>query len=616
MAPDRTLKDYLRETRLINQRAIVALAGALALTAMLVARLVYLQVVAHEHFTTLSRDNRVRLVALPPTRGLIYDRNGVLLAQNLPSFQLEVVPEQVENLRATVERLRHLVDISDDDIQRFYRLLAKKPRFESVPLRFNLSDEEVARFAVNRQQFPGVDIEARLRRNYPLGPLAAHVLGYVGRIDVDELQQVDVSNYRNTNFIGKVGVEKYYETELHGKVGVQQVEINAQGRALRVLDQTLSTPGQSLYLTIDTRLQAEAEQALGDYNGAIVALDPRNGEVLALVSKPSFDPNLFVSGLDPAMYAQLQKSADQPLFNRAIRGRYPPGSTLKPFVALAGLQYQVVTPTDVAYCPGWYRLKGNDHKYRCWRHGGHGRVDMDRALVESCDVYFYNLALALGIDRLSTFLGEFGFGSTTGIDLSGELPGLLPSREWKKAARHAAWFPGETLITGIGQGYWQVTPLQLAVATAALANHGLRIRPRVLYASQEAGGGPLRLAAPEILGTIPMSQTSHWDDVVASLIRVVNSSRGTARAIGRDAPYLIAGKTGTSQVFGLKQEGKYDKNSVPFELRDHALFIAFAPAQEPRIVVVVVAEHGGSGGATAAPIARRVLDAYFKGNTP
>jgi penicillin-binding protein 2 len=592
------------------------LAGALSLIMMLVLRLVYLQVVAHEHFTTLSRDNRVRLVAMPPTRGLIYDRNGVLLAQNLPSFQLELVPEQVQNLRATVERLRQLVDISDDDLQRFYRLLARKPRFESVPLRFNLSEEEVARFAVNRQQFPGVDIEARLRRNYPLGSLASHVLGYVGRIDVDELQQLDPSNYRNTNFVGKVGVEKYYESKLHGTVGVQQVEINAQGRSLRVLEQTPATRGENLYLTIDTRLQAAAEQALGEYNGAIVALEPRTGEVLALVSKPAYDPNLFVGSLDPRVYAELQKSPAQPLFNRALRGRYPPGSTLKPFVAVAGLQYQVVTPSDATYCPGWYRLKGNDHKYRCWRHSGHGRVDMDRAIVESCDVYFYNLALALGIDRLSTFLAEFGFGHTTGIDLSGELSGLLPSREWKRTARNAGWFPGETIITGIGQGYWQVTPLQLAVATARVAEHGLRVKPRVLYASQGARGEPLELASPEVMGNIPMSRTSNWDEVIDSLIRVVNSSRGTARAIGHNAPFLIAGKTGTSQVFGLKQDEKYHKNSVPFELRDHALFIAFAPAKDPRIVVVVVAEHGGSGGATAAPIARQVLDAYFKDNSP
>lgn len=615
MAPDRTLRDYLRESRLVNHRIIIALVGAALLTAVLVARLFYLQVLSNEHFTTLSRENSVKLVAMPPTRGLIYDRNGVLMAQNIPSFQLEIVPEQVQDLTATVASLRNIIDISDDDVERFYSLKATKPSFESLPLRYNLSEEEVARFAVNRPRFPGVDIQARLRRDYPLGQLAVHVLGYVGRIDVDDLKQLDVSNYRNTNYVGKVGIEKYYEQVLHGRVGVQQVEINAQGRSLRVLEETPPAPGEDLYLTLDLSLQAAAEATLGDAKGAIVALEPRSGDVLALVSNPGYDPNLFSTGISPQQYHDLQTSPERPLFNRALRGRYPPGSTIKPFVALAGLQSQVVNPRTSTYCPGWYRLKGNEHKFRCWKRGGHGTVDMDKAVVQSCDVYFYDLALALGIDRLHDFLAEFGFGAATGIDLTGERAGLLPSRAWKRAARGSAWYPGETLITGIGQGFTLATPIQMAVATATLANHGLRVKPRVLYARRTGPEGRLTLEPPQVVGSVPMARATNWDEVIRFMTRVMHSARGTARKSGAGAAYAIAGKTGTSQVFGIKQDEHYDKNSVPEELRDHALFIAFAPAEDPRIAVAVIVEHGGSGSSAAAPIARKVLDAYLVGHT-
>jgi penicillin-binding protein 2 len=610
MTPDTPLKDYLRDSRLINQRAIIALVVSVALILLVVARLVYLQVLHHEHFTTLSRDNRVKLVAVPPTRGLIYDRNGVLLAQNIPSFSLEVVPEQVKDLKKTLAELRQIIEISDADIERFQKSMRRRPRFEGLPLRFHLSEEEVARFAINRPRFPGVDIQARLRRDYPAGMLAAHVLGYVGQISEEELQQVDASNYTGTSHIGKTGVERFYEPLLHGRVGVQQIEINAQGRLLRVLEETAPVPGVNLYLSLDLRLQMAAEAALGEYTGAIVAIDPRNGEVLALVSRPSYDPNLFVGGIDPITYAALQNSPDRPLYNRALRGQYPPGSTIKPFMGLAGLEYGVITPSHRTYCPGWFRLAGSEHKFRCWRHGGHGTVDLQRAVVESCDVFFYDLALALNIDRMHAFLDQFGLGRKTEIDLPGELTGLLPSRAWKRTAREQGWYPGETIINGIGQGYMLVTPLQLAAATAYLANHGLRMQPRVLYARQDPHSGKLDLERPRTLGAIPMPQAMNWDSIIGAMTQVVHGPNGTARAIGIGVPFRIAGKTGTAQVFGLKQDEKYDKNKVPEELRDHALFVAFAPADNPRIALAVVVEHGGSGSGAAAPLARQILDAY------
>ena len=611
MSTDATLKDYLRESRLIRQRVAAAMALSVILVLLLVARLIYLQVINHEHFTTLSRENRVKIIPTPPTRGLIYARNGVLLAENIPSFSLEIVPEHVKNLDQTLTALRHIVTISDSEIQRFRKLLERRPRFESLPLRFHLSEEEVARFSVDRPRFPGVDIQARLRRYYPLGEIAGHVLGYVGQINVEELQQIDEAEYSGTSHIGKVGVEKFYEPLLHGKVGYQQAEINAQGRLLRVLESTAPTPGVSLYLTLDMRLQEQIENALGDHNGAVVALDPRSGEVLALVSHPGYDPNLFVDGIDPKVYAALQSSPDQPLFNRALRGQYPPGSTIKPFMGLAGLEEGVITPSHNTYCPGWFSLKGSEHKFRCWRHGGHGTVNLERAITESCDVFFYDLALALSIDRIDEFLGQFGLGAKTGVDLPGELAGLLPSRSWKQSVRRQPWVPAETLITGIGQGYMLITPLQLATATAYLANHGLRMQPRLLYATQDPYSGKLELERSQVTGTIPMPKVANWDLIIDAMTRVVHSDSGTAHAIGKGAKYIMAGKTGTAQVFGLKQDEKYDKNKVPEELRDHAMFIAFAPADKPRIALAIIVEHGGGGSATAAPIARQILDAYL-----
>jgi penicillin-binding protein 2 len=605
-----TLKDHLRETLLFQRRTIVALVFSAALLAVLLARLGYLQIYSHEHYTTLSQNNRVSLQPLAPTRGLIYDRNGVVLAQNLPSFTLELVPEHVADIDETLATLSNLIGISAADVERFRTLLAKQRRFEGVPLRFRLSEEEVARIAVNHHRLPGVEVKAQLTRDYPLGSVGSHVVGYVGRINEFELERLDPSNYSGTRHTGKVGVEKSYEEELHGTVGLQQVETNAQGRILRVLEQEHSLPGKDLYLNIDARLQRIAEEGFGEDNGALVAIEPSTGAVLAMVSMPVYDPNAFVNGIDQASYEQLSRSPDRPLFNRALQGQYPPGSTTKPFLALAALESGVAGPHNELICPGWYTLKNDERRYRDWKKEGHQAVNLDKAIVQSCDVYFYDLAYTLGIDRIHGFLKRFGFGMRTGIDLGGELSGLNPSREWKRRAYQQPWFHGETLITGIGQGFMLATPLQLAAFTATLANSGERMQPRVVHAMQDPIEGELELIEPSPAGEAQVEQ-EYLDTVITSMRRVVHSLRGTARRISQDLKYDIAGKTGTAQVFGIGQEEEYVAEEIEKRLRDHALFIAFAPVEQPRIAVAVVVENGGSGGAVAAPLARRVLDAYL-----
>ena len=606
-----TIKDYLFESQLFMQRSVQALVFAGILIAVLVGRLIYLQVLAHEHYITLSDDNRIKILPLPPNRGLIFDRNGLILADNLPSYRLEITPEQVHDMDATLDALSQLVNIRDVDRSRFEQLLKRTPVFKPVPLRFRLSDEEVARFAIDRHRHPGVDIVAGLSRHYPHGPLLAHAVGYVGRIDERDLQRIDTSDYSGTTHIGKVGIEKTYEDILHGTVGYSQVETNAEGRVLRTLVRTPPVPGNNLYLTLDAELQNVADQALGKRAGAVVAIDPDTGGVLAFVSKPAYDPNLFVNGIDSKTYTALRENDKQPLFNRALRGQYPPGSTLKPFVALGGLEEGITSKHAHTYCPGFYQLPGKARKYRDWKRGGHGTVDLTDAIAQSCDVYFYDLAMSMGIDRLHDYLTKFGFGERTGIDISGELPGLMPSRQWKRAARNLPWFPGETLIAGIGQGFVLTTPLQLASSTTTLARYGSRKKPHVVASTQIYGDielTPLPVA-PE--PDIPIEDRQHWNDVIHGMHEVVQGKRGTARKIGKDAKYQFAGKTGTAQVFGLKEEEKYDAEKLAEKLRDHSLFIAFAPLDKPRIALAVVVEHGGSGSAVAAPIARIILDQYL-----
>jgi len=601
-------KDHLGERHLFARRAVIA--GVLVVVAVsaVALKLASLQILDHTHYTTLSRDNRVKIEPLPPTRGLIYDAKGVLLAENYPSYSLEITPEKVDDLNETIAELRRLVSIDDKDIKRFARLRKQRRRFEGVPIRFNLSQEEVARVSVNNYRLPGVDVRAELVRYYPLGESTAHVIGYVGRINEEELKEIDNSDYAGTNYIGKTGVEKAYEGMLHGHVGHQQVEVNARGRVIRVLESRPPVPGRDLRLYLDIGLQQAAAAALGTDRGAVVAIDPRTGGVLAMVSRPTFDPNLFVDGIGAEEYRALRDSPDNPLFNRAIRGQYPPGSTIKPFVALAGLNTGAVTGATHIYCPGFYRLPGQEHKYRDWKHGGHGTVDLHKAIVQSCDVYFYELAHDIGIDRLHDFLAQFGFGRRTGLDVAGERPGLLPSKGWKRKSRHQPWYPGETLILGIGQGYFLVTPVQLTAAVAAIAARGRYTEPRVARASERPGDSKLE-DIPAVRRQLPIT-AAHLQEVINAMTDVVESAHGTARRIRTDA-YRIAGKTGTAQVFTVGQKERYRASQIPERMRDHALFIAFAPVDNPRIAVAVIVENGGHGGSVAAPVARDVMDSYL-----
>ncbi len=611
MRPILTIKDIAQEAQLIRARVVICCVLIACMSVIILARLFQLQVIDYQHFATLSEDNRVKIVPVAPTRGLVFDRNGTVIAQNVPTYSLEVVPEAVEDIDALIADLGRIIPISEDDETRFRELLKKKRRFDSLPLRYRLNEEEVARFSVNRHLFPGVDVQARLSRDYPLAEISSHFIGYVGRINEEELQNIDTSNYRATAHIGKTGVEQAFEDLLHGTVGYQHVETNAQGRTLRILQRKDPIPGSSLYLTIDVGLQAVAEQALGEENGAVVAIEPATGDVLALVSVPTYDPNLFVDGIDEAAYGKLIGSPDRPLFNRAINGQYPPGSTVKPFFALAGLEYNLEQAHESVYCNGYFRLPGKERRYRDWKKGGHGKVDLNRAIVESCDVYFYVLSQNLGIERMHNFMIQFGFGSPTGIDLRGESDGLMPSPKWKRRSRNQPWYPGETLITGIGQGFMLATPLQLASATATLAMRGLRLKPEVLLRRVD----PTTLEPiehdPDPAAIIEHGSAKNWDDILEAMRQVVHGPRGTARRISIGAAYQMAGKTGTAQVFSVGQNEEYEEEEVDKRLRDHGLFIAFAPVDKPQIAVAVVAENGGSGSRSAAPIARKVIDYYL-----
>lgn len=612
MKPLHTIKDIAAEAGIVRGRVIAACVTVLLLAGVLVARMAQLQVVEYEHFSTLSEDNRVKIVPLAPTRGLIYDRNGVELAQNTPTFSLEIVPENVDDMTELLTELGKLVEISDEDSERFRSMLKKKRPFQSVPLRYRLSEEEVARISVNRHRFPGADVQARLTRSYPLGASAVHLLGYVGSMNEEDLQSVDAAEYRGTTHIGKTGVEQAYESLLHGRPGFQHVETNAQGRILRVLERSDPTPGSNIYLTVDASLQAVAERALGGENGAVVAVDPATGGLLAFASMPVYDPNLFVDGIDSKTYRKLLASPERPLFNRALNGQYPPGSTVKPFVGLAGLELETVTKDHELFCPGWFRLPGRERRYRDWKKWGHGKVNVTRSIVESCDVYYYTLAHEMGIEQLHDYLTLFGFGQRTGIDLHGESAGLMPSEEWKRRSKGQAWFPGETLITGIGQGFTLATPLQLAMATATLSTRGVRLRPQIVLRREDAVSQSSVDLVPETLDTIAPHLEANWQTIINAMADVVHGPRGTARRIGVGATYRIAGKTGTAQVFGIAQDEEYDAEKLDKKLLDHALFIAFAPVDNPRIAVAVLVENGGSGSRTAAPIARKVMDHYFQ----
>lgn len=606
------LQDRFRETRIFGIRIMVmVLLIGLTMIVML-GRLVYLQAINHQHFVSRSQANRITPLPIPPVRGLILDRNGIVLAQNYPVFTLQITPEQVNDLDALLQKLGKLVELSGNDLKQFHKQRRKRPRFEAQVLRAQLTEEEASRIAVNLPDLRGVELAASLQRHYPYGSLGVHLLGYVSRISERDLDNINLSSYRGTHYIGKLGAERAYEATLLGRVGIKKVETNARGRAVHENESERIPPraGGNLILSMDARLQAEAERALGNHRGAAVAIDPDTGEILALASTPTYDPNLFVNGIDHESYNKLLNDINKPLFNRAINGQYSPGSTIKPFFALAGLEAGTTTEKQKIACKGVYSLPGDSHRYRDWKRSGHGPVDLHDAIVQSCDVYFYKLAVGMGIDTMTEFLASFGLGSTTGVDLVGESEGLIPDRKWRDKRRDR-WYQGETVVTGIGQGPLLVTPLQLARATATLAMKGLAVQPKILAAvenpvTRERLPRPLhRLAAPAVL------EPAHYDEVIRSMIDVVHGEHGTGRRIGWNAPYRIAGKTGTAQVKSIAQSERYDAKTIAEFHRDHALFISFAPADKPKIAVAVIVENGGHGGSTAAPVARKIMDAYL-----
>jgi penicillin-binding protein 2 len=564
----------------------------------------------------LAESNRIAVVPVVPNRGLILDRNGEVLARNYSGYTLEIASRKVANLEQTINDLSTLVDIQPKDRKRFKKLLDESRNFDTLPIRNRLSDEEVARFAAQSYRFPGVEIKARLFREYPYGEGTSHLIGYIGRINDKDLEQLEedeiASNYLGSDYIGKTGIEQSYEKELHGTTGFEQVEVDAGGRGVRSLSRSAPLSGNNLLLTLDAKLQKVAEQAFGKYRGALVAIDPTNGDILAFVSKPGYDPNLFVDGIDSDNWDELNNSPDVPLNNRALRGQYPPGSTIKPFMALAGLYYQR-SPSYTVSDPGYYMLPGNRHQYRDWKQGGHGKVDMFKSIVISCDTYYYGLANELGVDKIHSYLSQFGFGKKTGVDMDGEVPGLLPSQEWKMKRHNQIWYPGDTVSAGIGQGYNLVTPLQLASATATLANDGIAFKPHFVKQIQRTVDKP---SEPEPKPILDMHINPEHMDLVKRAMEAVTRPGGTAAGASAGAPYRMAGKTGTAQVIGMKQGEKYVENKVSEYNRDHAWFISFAPVEKPSIALAVLVENGGHGGATAAPIARKVLDYYLLGKVP
>jgi penicillin-binding protein 2 len=618
------IKDHRSERRLFIGRAILASVISVILLGVVIARLVQLQVFDHELFAEKSQGNRVRIEAVPPIRGLIFDRKGRVIAENLPAYQLELIPEQVDDIDDTLSRLAAINLIEQDDIPRFTALSQSGQQFKPVTLKFRLTDEEIANFAIQRPRFPGVDFQPRLVRHYPYGALFSHAVGYVGALDTNDMQRLESARYAGTSHTGKTGVERSFENNLHGDAGFRHLIANARGRQIPAdtselldslpMDETPS-PGSNVYLTLDLDLQQVAYDAMDGRRGAVVALDPRNGEILALVSTPSFDPNPFAVGMSTAQYGALQNNLDRPLFNRAVIGSYPPGSTIKPMLALAALETGATNLTRKNICIGYFQLEGDEHRYRDWKPEGHGPVDLHDAIAQSCDVYFYQLGVKLGIDNMHKYLTQFGLGSTTGIDLLGERPGLVPSRQWKRDnfrnRDDKRWYHGETVIASIGQGFMLATPLQLASVTATLALRGSRYKPHLVAAIEDPLSGEREMIEPESLQRVAIDNEFYWDNVLEAMHDVMQGPRGTARAVGFGAGYEMAGKSGTAQVVSIAQDEEYNEDEIAERLRDHALFISFAPFDNPRIAVAVIVENGSSGSGVAAPIAKAVIDEYL-----
>lgn len=601
------LKDHERDARLIGQRLAIGAGLVVVVLAILLARMYYLQVIQYEHHSTLAENNRIHVQPLPPARGLIYDRNGVILADNRPSFSLTLTRERAGDWPAVLDTLVEVLELTEEDRELFERRVRQGRRaFEPIPILFELDEQQIALIAVNQFRLPGVEVDVKLVRTYPQKEHFAHSVGYVGRINEQDLKRIDNVAYSGTHHIGKTGLERFYEEQLHGQVGYEEVETNARGRVLRVLNRVEAVSGQDLHLTLDVKLQEAAEKALADRRGAIVVIEVNTGEVLAMVSQPSFDPNPFVTGIGFKAYAELRDSPDQPLYNRILRGLYPPGSTIKPMVAAAALDAGVITGTSQVFDPGFYQLPNNSHKFRNWNRWGDGWVSLDLALARSNDTYFYDLAHRMGVDRLHEYMTRFGFGRRVALDMFEETGGIMPSREWKRARFKQVWYPGETLILGIGQGYMLSTPLQLAQATVLMATNGVWRRPRL---ARLIGDQPP--VDPEPIADIVFKDASSWTLAKRGMESVVHGARGTARKVGQNAAYRIAGKSGTAQVVAIKQGESYNRNKLNERHRDHALFVAYAPADRPEIAVSVMIENGESGSGVAGPVAKQVMDAWL-----
>jgi penicillin-binding protein 2 len=612
------LRNHPIELRKFRLRLAVSAVFVLIFFIILYTRFYYLQVSQQEHYHTLAEANRISILPVVPNRGLIYDRHGKALAQNYSAYALEIVPSKVPDIDATLDELATIVEITPSDRQRFKKLMKESKRFKSLPIRNRLTDLEIASFATNRYRFPGIEIKARVFRQYPEKEMVSHVVGYISRINDQDIEQLessgDLNNYRGSHHIGKIGIEQSYEKQLHGITGFEEVETDAAGRSIRVLSRTPPISGNNLILSLDLGLQEAAEKAFGDRRGALVALDPGNGEVLAFVSKPGYDNNLFIGGIDQENWNLLNNSIDRPLNNRALRGVYPPGSTFKPFMALAALELGKRTPEYSMSDPGFFSLPGVDRRYRDWKPGGHGRVNLHKSLVVSCDTYYYSLANDLGIDNIHSFIGQFGLGKKTGIDIEGEVSGLLPTSAWKMKQYKQKWYAGDTISVAIGQGYNLTTPLQLAFATMIIANNGKAYLPRLVKQVQNSQTGEIEDIPAKLLYRLNLKPKNL--EIVKSALVDVTRPGGTAAKSGINAAYNFAGKTGTSQVIGIKQGERYNEKSINERHRDHAMFIAYAPAEDPKIALAILVENTGTGGSTAAPIARQVFDYFLLGESP
>lgn len=608
-----TLRDHSAESSLFARRALVSFIFIILVLGLLLSNLYYLQVDSYQAYKTRSNENRVKLVPIAPNRGLIYDRNGILLAENKPVYSLDVVPEKVKDIEQTIRQLTPLLNLTEDNIENFNSRLRGQRRFKKVSVLTNLAESQVARFSAHQHKYPGVSVSARLKRYYPFGDALTHTLGYVARLNTRDLQRLEKNDqraiYAATHDIGKQGIERYYEETLHGKPGFKEVEVNNRGKIVRTLKITPPVPGNDLYLNIDIRLQIEAQKELAGRRGAIILLAPESGEVLAMVSSPSYDPNLFVHGISSKDYNRLLQSKDRPLINRATQGRYPPASTVKPQLAILGLEDGAITPSTIINDRGWFQIPNTKRKFRDWKRWGHGKINVYKAIEQSSDTFFYNLAYNVGIDKINSFMTEFGFGEYTGIDVREETNAILPSRGWKRARYNQPWYQGDTISVGIGQGYWSATPIQLAKATGIVATKGLRPIPQIVHDIKYADDSVFQPVTE--LPPLQLKDPSHWQVAKDGMHGVVTKINGTARKAFANASYSAAGKSGTAQLFQLGEE-KYDASKIRERLRDNAMFVAYAPFEEPQISATIILENAGGGSSQAAPSARRLFDTYFE----